>query len=217
MCMVCSGKLKRFIHPDPLGIDGGANVYAMANMNPLAFIDPYGLEPFFGGGNFFGGVGDIGGPGGPESGGGVIGRGVSFVQNALASVGNAIWTGVSYGGEFGMSIGRAVNPIAIKGFYDRAIDAEDTNPAAHEHSAFSYGQYVDNKGVAQTVRTVSEFAFQFPAYTVQDMFSRVFFGKAGPYQPYLWSPENGGILDSFHDIGITGSGASAGPGATNPY
>lgn len=38
-----SSKLKRFIHPDPLGIDGGANVYAMANMNPLWFVDPYGL------------------------------------------------------------------------------------------------------------------------------------------------------------------------------
>ena len=39
-----SSKLKRFIHPDPLGIDGGVNVYMWANMNPLAFVDPYGLE-----------------------------------------------------------------------------------------------------------------------------------------------------------------------------
>lgn len=38
-----SSTMKRFIHPDPLGIDGGANVYMWANMNPLAFVDPYGL------------------------------------------------------------------------------------------------------------------------------------------------------------------------------
>jgi len=36
-------QLKRFISPDPLGIDGGVNVYMWANLNPLAFIDPYGL------------------------------------------------------------------------------------------------------------------------------------------------------------------------------
>ena len=39
-----SSKLKRFISPDPLGIDGGVNVYAMANRNPLYFVDPYGLS-----------------------------------------------------------------------------------------------------------------------------------------------------------------------------
>jgi RHS repeat-associated protein len=40
-----SSKQKRFISPDPLGIDGGANVYMWANMNPLFFVDPYGLSP----------------------------------------------------------------------------------------------------------------------------------------------------------------------------
>ena len=39
-----SSKMKRFISADPLGIDGGVNVYAMANLNPLRFIDPYGLS-----------------------------------------------------------------------------------------------------------------------------------------------------------------------------
>jgi RHS repeat-associated protein len=38
-----SFSLKRFISPDPLGIDGGVNVYMWANMNPLFFVDPYGL------------------------------------------------------------------------------------------------------------------------------------------------------------------------------
>jgi RHS repeat-associated protein len=38
-----SSSMKRFISPDPLGIDGGKNVYMWANMNPLFFVDPYGL------------------------------------------------------------------------------------------------------------------------------------------------------------------------------
>jgi len=38
-----SCSLKRFISTDPLGIDGGVNLYAYGNLNPLAFVDPYGL------------------------------------------------------------------------------------------------------------------------------------------------------------------------------
>ncbi len=38
-----SAKLKRFITADPLGIDGGVNLYAYGNLNPLFFVDPKGL------------------------------------------------------------------------------------------------------------------------------------------------------------------------------
>jgi len=38
-----SAPMRRFISPDPKGIDGGANLYAYGNLNPLAFVDPYGL------------------------------------------------------------------------------------------------------------------------------------------------------------------------------
>jgi RHS repeat-associated protein len=38
-----SADMRRWLSADPLGIDGGPNVYAMANLNPLAFVDPYGL------------------------------------------------------------------------------------------------------------------------------------------------------------------------------
>ena len=39
-----SAAQKRFISPDPMGIDGGVNLYAYGNLNPLFFVDPYGLE-----------------------------------------------------------------------------------------------------------------------------------------------------------------------------
>ena len=34
----------RFISPDPSGIDGGANLYAYGNLNPLFYTDPFGLS-----------------------------------------------------------------------------------------------------------------------------------------------------------------------------
>ena len=35
--------LRRFLSTDPLGVDGGLNLYAYANGDPLAYIDPLGL------------------------------------------------------------------------------------------------------------------------------------------------------------------------------
>ena len=38
-----SARLKRFITKDPAGIDGGHNLYAYADANPVHFMDPFGL------------------------------------------------------------------------------------------------------------------------------------------------------------------------------
>lgn len=40
-----SPDLGRFLQPDPIGIAGGANLYAYANNNPLRWFDPWGLGP----------------------------------------------------------------------------------------------------------------------------------------------------------------------------
>ncbi len=37
-----SSKMKRFISSDPMGIDGGVNLYAYGNLNPVYFVDPSG-------------------------------------------------------------------------------------------------------------------------------------------------------------------------------
>lgn len=39
-----SADMRRFISCDPLGIDGGANLYSYAGLNPTAYSDPFGLE-----------------------------------------------------------------------------------------------------------------------------------------------------------------------------
>jgi hypothetical protein len=64
--------MRRFISTDKKGIDGGANLYMYANLNPNAYSDPFGLEardysnPFmnFPGVSLYSGVPQIGWAGG---------------------------------------------------------------------------------------------------------------------------------------------------------
>ena len=104
-----SSTMKRFIQPDPLGIDGGVNVYMWANMNPLAFIDPYGLEAWTNPSGPYG-------PGEGNQGGGSNGnwftRSVNYVQGALKSIGSAAWTGVSYAGQAAWSAASFTGQLA---------------------------------------------------------------------------------------------------------
>ena len=73
--------LRRFLSADPLGIDGGLNLYAYANGNPLAYIDPLGLcasDSDWGTriGNFFGMIGN-----GLSTAGEYLARGVDGTWN----------------------------------------------------------------------------------------------------------------------------------------
>ena len=38
--------MERWLNRDPIGTDGGLNIYGYANQNPLRYIDPYGLSKF---------------------------------------------------------------------------------------------------------------------------------------------------------------------------
>ncbi len=54
-----SARQKRFLSSDPLGIDGGVNLYAYGNLNPVNFIDPYGLAYMDPGDIGFAGMGGV--------------------------------------------------------------------------------------------------------------------------------------------------------------
>ena len=73
--------LRRFLSADPLGVDGGLNLYAYANGDPLAYIDPLGLcasDSDWGTriGNFFGMIGN-----GLSTAGEYLARGVDGIWN----------------------------------------------------------------------------------------------------------------------------------------
>jgi len=108
---VYSATLNRFLSADPMGLAGGANLYAYGEGNPMAYIDPLGLCAS--GGGFWGGVGDYL----RESGTFLLGE-LSAVYNAvegLAKVVNATpYTpqGMINAFEMGYnSIQRAIHPL----------------------------------------------------------------------------------------------------------
>jgi len=82
---------------------------------------------------------------------------------------------------------------------------------AHEKAAYKYGEYVKNPAIAGLFRGVGEIG-QFFYYTGDDLARRLVPGgeNKGMYQPYKFSPHNGGIIDSWNDTSNVIDGARGG-------
>jgi RHS repeat-associated protein len=72
-----STDMRRWLSADPMGIDGGVNLYAYASLNPLAFVDPLGLwQVTIGGAYGYGGRVTFGKNNGQWNVGGAVGYGL---------------------------------------------------------------------------------------------------------------------------------------------
>jgi RHS repeat-associated protein len=93
-----SAEQKRFISTDPMGVDGGANLYAYGDLNPLFFVDPMGLFTFQ--------IGFV------ESAGAGTGQNVSHGIAVSLSIQNGLqvakYTNYGGGGHLGMSGGGGI-------------------------------------------------------------------------------------------------------------
>jgi len=78
------------------------------------------------------------------------------------------------------------------------------NKYSHQQSNIHYQETVGNGLISGVARAASEFLYQFPIYTVEDIGKRIQTNnkRGGRYRPYLWNSK-GGIKDSFEDIGIS--------------
>ena len=84
---------------------------------------------------------------------------------------------INYEIDADYAIVRAVDMKKIKELKDRAELGEelgkDYDPDSHQKAAWDYGNYVGSEKVAGVARTISEFAYQFPLFTVEDSLSRI--------------------------------------------
>ncbi len=119
----------RFISSDPMGINGGVNLYAYAGLNPLAFVDPLGLwQVTIGGAYGYGGRVTFGKNNGRWNVGGAVGYGLGAMAEftpgnsapAFASQGRASYVGVEVSGG-----AKVLNALDVSGGLRVRMDADD--------------------------------------------------------------------------------------------
>ena len=119
-----------------------------------------------------------------------------IVQQIIAATKAANYKKMIMYGEF------AIEGEKIDKMTDLPVD-----PLSYQKAAEAAGNEIGDPDIA-AARTMSEFLYQFPMYSYQDIESLLTTGEHGQYQPYIFSEENGGILDSINDIENTVNGAS---------
>ena len=167
----------RWSNRDPIQEQGGLNLYAMVQNNPIGYWDYLGMSNC----------------------------GESWWDNLTEKAENLVNETVESIKEGFEALERAVDIEKIQELSDKAFANEDTDAFAHERSAYEYGEHVDNAFIAGAMRTAGEIG-QFIGYgaeTIADAAGVELDILPGDYNPF----SSDYLADAAFDVSVTVAGA----------